>query len=1036
MSGDTGIRYQSDFKKIYLDLEYLLESKVNRLSINSEEDEKENEFDVSKDDSIRNKLIFLFKHFLSEIDSKSNSVYIQEPMVKSRRRRSTAARNANGVFLKKLYERNTHFTKETNNAIENDFLFDISYHVFGECKLFPVFSKQPLFMVTRCPMDFHNYKIISLCHETDLKTLDKCVINMENIPVEDIRGIVYKNYYCAVCHRAQNVTSWTADLETSDISVLKVVDGLHSVNIMENLGYISNCTQRIYPYHQHNIRHCHKVDKQKTRIHMSRDLHPDFETPTKSTDFLLSFQIFINFGINGKGHMIFSTEPVSSPDTENHNCLSNQVFYKGSCREVTCDEGYHFEDNNCRPDEQTLYEDPKEAGKAISKLKYMTDLRKVTLRLNVTRDDLILLDQKGADDVVEENLAKLLNVSISRIRNLTLECDTGVSKGHVLEIRPISESQDEDHLNEFNFTAIGQSETIEDYFVKENTSKEETIYVNQMLEKYGNDNLNCDINSQNPYDLYNTDIFTIAIHFELVGGRKKSSNYVSAQKVADRIKDLIKSQSFNLNLNGTELRVTEYTDNSNTTHLDTWCVHGQQEMKDGNDVDVRIFRDTRTGKMVKGIYVNSTDRYYGPDMFDLYVMVSGEIGSITNVTTLAFVYVCNEPRIDTNKCAKITATAHDYILFADNNSILFENEVFNMSQYEYISNTSEDIFICIPTQSEVTSSLMYISSACGDKFENVVIAEGYLSFILGIISIIGELLFITSGLIRPESKWICQLYGVLLHYLFLAAFFWMNVMSFDVFKTFANKCILTRVRGVKKYFPRYALYAWGSPAVIVACCCIIDFTHIFENIRIGYGASSLHDDLNTTSNDNTSSEIVPVYSGKSLGCWIKEPVAALVAFGLPILLILSSNAVMFTKTIICIRKTSKMVKLKTRRSSRSSLNHMTGRDDVILYVRMSTMMGFTWTLGLASSIVSAFAGTPTEVVCIILHTLGILFVAFNCSQGLFIFFAFVFNKRVGGFYKDFFKELKRKNSENQIPSTRSSSTLSTAVSISSTLDRL
>lgn len=216
------------------------------------------------------------------------------------------------------------------------------------------------------------------------------------------------------------------------------------------------------------------------------------------------------------------------------------------------------------------------------------------------------------------------------------------------------------------------------------------------------------------------------------------------------------------------------------------------------------------------------------------------------------------------------------------------------------------------------------------------------------------------------------------------------------------------MRSKAKYLPRYALYAWGTPAIIVAVCAVIDYTGFIPNVKIRYGGGSLSTnsfrdlDLSDSSENSTMARRMESMD-ENLGCWIQEPVAALVAFGSPMLLILFSNSVMFVKTIYCIRKTLKLANIKKRRSS---LNHVTGKSDVRLYVRMSTMMGFTWISGLASSIVSAFAGTPTFTICTVLHALSFLFIIFNCSQGLFIFFAFICNKRVRTYYKKLFLRCK------------------------------
>ena len=142
------------------------------------------------------------------------------------------------------------------------------------------------------------------------------------------------------------------------------------------------------------------------------------------------------------------------------------------------------------------------------------------------------------------------------------------------------------------------------------------------------------------------------------------------------------------------------------------------------------------------------------------------------------------------------------------------------------------------------------------------------------------------------------------------------------------------------------------------------------------------------------------------------------------IVILSSNVVMFSRTIVSIRASTKSTKDSVRRSS---VSHMTGHDDVMLYVRMSTVMGFTWIFGLASSLVSAFAGTPTQTTCIIMHLIGILFIVFNCSQGIFIFFAFVFNRRVFALYRGLVYRIRHRR-DRPVSLSSSRGTLSISVS--------
>ena len=99
---------------------------------------------------------------------------------------------------------------------------------------------------------------------------------------------------------------------------------------------------------------------------------------------------------------------------------------------------------------------------------------------------------------------------------------------------------------------------------------------------------------------------------------------------------------------------------------------------------------------------------------------------------------------------------------------------------------------------------------------------------------------------------------------------------------------------MKRTLLRYMTYAWGIPAVIVGICIVVEFT--FDNVYFGYQ---------------------PNLSGMKL-CWISNPFANLLAFGLPLALILLLNAIFFMISTVSIRKT----KISGRMSQMlSAINH-------------------------------------------------------------------------------------------------------------------
>jgi hypothetical protein len=69
---------------------------------------------------------------------------------------------------------------------------------------------------------------------------------------------------------------------------------------------------------------------------------------------------------------------------------------------------------------------------------------------------------------------------------------------------------------------------------------------------------------------------------------------------------------------------------------------------------------------------------------------------------------------------------------------------------------------------------------------------------------------------------VCVGIALLEYYFFLAAFFWMNVMSVDVWRTFSRSAL--RGSGGLKTHCKYAGYAWGTSALIALSALTLDLS--------------------------------------------------------------------------------------------------------------------------------------------------------------------------------------------------------------------
>ena len=71
----------------------------------------------------------------------------------------------------------------------------------------------------------------------------------------------------------------------------------------------------------------------------------------------------------------------------------------------------------------------------------------------------------------------------------------------------------------------------------------------------------------------------------------------------------------------------------------------------------------------------------------------------------------------------------------------------------------------------------------------------------------------------------CQFSGFMIHYSFLVSFFWLNTMSFDIWRTFCQLrgygSMLQRIHQRRRRFCWYSLYAWGTPALILLVSVVV-----------------------------------------------------------------------------------------------------------------------------------------------------------------------------------------------------------------------
>lgn len=256
-----------------------------------------------------------------------------------------------------------------------------------------------------------------------------------------------------------------------------------------------------------------------------------------------------------------------------------------------------------------------------------------------------------------------------------------------------------------------------------------------------------------------------------------------------------------------------------------------------------------------------------------------------------------------------------------------------------------------------------------------------------------QILFLTGiGLREVVGYGLCATMGVLTHWSYLAAFFWMNVMGFDICRTFTGS--LARHRGIpgrgqRSTFRFYSLYAWGFPTLIVTLGLTLDLSHLSEDFAPQYGSHLCWLD-----------DWAPAYGTKV--CWISNRSGLGVFFVLPVAVLLLENLILFSLTVFSILKQRRAAqfaldKNQTYRGSSATdrlqppgpasrpSNHSSTNDKqkirFILYIKLGLIMGLGWVFGFAAALAKV-------------AVLWYPFIFFNALQGTFIFVAFACKRKV------------------------------------------
>uniref|UniRef100_A0A224XG35 Putative class b secretin-like g-protein coupled receptor gprmth5 n=1 Tax=Panstrongylus lignarius TaxID=156445 RepID=A0A224XG35_9HEMI len=233
----------------------------------------------------------------------------------------------------------------------------------------------------------------------------------------------------------------------------------------------------------------------------------------------------------------------------------------------------------------------------------------------------------------------------------------------------------------------------------------------------------------------------------------------------------------------------------------------------------------------------------------------------------------------------------------------------------------------------------------------------------------------------PHS--VCKGIAILIHFFFLSAFFWMNVMSIDIWHTFSKIALNTCN---ERSHPKYSFYAWGCSALITGFALLTDLTNFLPKV------------------------FRPYYGVLPGVCWFGNRIGLGIYLYAPLSFLLCMNALLFSITVCWFQKQAK----------NSEFAAASGRKEYTrlwLYVKLSTIMGLSWAFGM----VAALAHRPK---------FWYPFILLNGLQGAFIFLMFdlksnvlsLFFDRIGlkYFLKDAGKEGKIETRSTKISTSQNS----------------
>ena len=229
----------------------------------------------------------------------------------------------------------------------------------------------------------------------------------------------------------------------------------------------------------------------------------------------------------------------------------------------------------------------------------------------------------------------------------------------------------------------------------------------------------------------------------------------------------------------------------------------------------------------------------------------------------------------------------------------------------------------------------------------------FMNFVL--VLLLGDLTFLLGSAVYAVSleDVVCQVVAILLHYMFLARFVWMALLSLNVARHFyhALKFIVNEERESWHYLILYMAAGWLSPLLVLIVTVSVNYA---IPGAVGYGVDGL--------------------------CWMNQTLSIIASFIVPLVIciLFTTGAFVFVCTILAKLHWSNMKK---------DIKRKTGSRNCRLLVAVFCITGATWVFGFLALIDSALSWA------------WYLFIILNTTQAVFLTLAYVCTAKVLRLYR-------------------------------------